>query len=56
MGIGFYLGQPFAQHTLVAATLVAVPSGLIIIIEQVRALVTTYRLSPRRRLNRAVLG
>lgn len=29
MGIGFFLGQPFAQHALIAAALVAVASGLI---------------------------
>jgi ABC-type Mn2+/Zn2+ transport system permease subunit len=29
MGLGFYLRQPFAQHALVAATLVAVAAGII---------------------------
>jgi zinc/manganese transport system permease protein len=29
MGLWFYLGQPFAQHALVAGTLVAITSGLI---------------------------
>lgn len=29
MGLGYYLGQPFAQHALIAATLVAVTAGLI---------------------------
>ncbi len=29
MGLGFYLGQPFAQHALLAGTLVAITSGLI---------------------------
>ena len=29
MGLGFYLQQPFAQHALVAATLVAVAAGII---------------------------
>jgi zinc/manganese transport system permease protein len=29
MGLWFYLGQPFAQHALLAGTLVAVTSGLI---------------------------
>jgi len=29
MGLAYYLGQPFAQHALIAATLVAVTAGLI---------------------------
>ncbi len=29
MGLTYYLGQPFAQHALIAATLVAVTAGLI---------------------------
>jgi len=29
MGLGFYLSQPFAQHALIAAALVAVAAGLI---------------------------
>ena len=29
MGLSFYLQQPFAQHALIAGTLIAVISGLI---------------------------